>query len=230
MRTRLLTLPAAVLLAVTLAGCGEDGATTAREQPAGSAAEASPTGPTTECTYPAAGSPAREVEPPPEQAAATGEVTATMATSIGDLRMTLPVESAPCAVNSFVSLAEQGYFDDTSCHRLTTRGIYVLQCGDPTGSGSGSPGYSFPDEVTEDTAYPAGTLAMANAGADTNGSQFFLVYERTELPPLYTVFGQVDEASVEAVRKAAKAGTDDANGPGDGAPNTEVTVDAVTID
>ena len=230
MPSRLLILPAALLLAFTLAGCGDDGPTTASESPAGSSsAETSPTGPTADCTYPSAGAAATPVDPPPEQAPASGEVSATMATSIGDLELTLDAESAPCTVNSFVSLAEQGYFDGTRCHRLTTRGIFVLQCGDPTGTGTGGPGYSFPDEVTQDATYPAGTLAMANAGPDTNGSQFFIVYEDTQLPPLYTVFGQVDPASVKLVQQAAEAGTDDANGPGDGAPVTEVAIEGVTI-
>ena len=96
-----------------------------------------------------------------------------------------------------MSLAEQGYFDDTTCHRLTTQGIFVLQCGDPTATGGGGPGYSFEDELDGAEKYPAGTIAMANAGPDTNGSQFFLVYEDTELPPSYTTFGTIDDAGLE---------------------------------
>ena len=230
MASRLLTLPAAALLvALACAGCGDDAPTTATEADTSSEV-GSPSGPTTDCSYPTGGAPARDVEPPPEQAPASGGITATLGTSVGDLRLELDAEAAPCTVNSFVSLAEQGYFDGTSCHRLTTRGIFVLQCGDPTGSGSGGPGYSFPDEVTDDATYPAGTLAMANAGPDTNGSQFFLVYRDTSLPPLYTVFGQVDEASVKAIRQVARGGTDNGNAPGDGAPLTEVTIDGVTVE
>ena len=105
-----------------------------------------------------------------------------------------------------MSLAEQGYFDDTTCHRLTTKGIFVLQCGDPTATGSGGPGYSFEDELDGSEKYPAGTIAMANAGPDTNGSQFFLVYEDTELPPSYTTFGTIDDAGLDVVEEVADAG------------------------
>ena len=107
-----------------------------------------------------------------------------------------------------MSLAEQGYFDATPCHRLTTQGIFVLQCGDPTGTGTGGPGYSFDDELSGDETYPAGTLAMANAGPNTNGSQFFIVYEDTQLPPAYAVFGTVDEAGIKIVQEVAEKGTD----------------------
>ena len=128
-----------------------------------------------------------------------------------------------------MSLAEQGYFDATECHRLTTAGIFVLQCGDPTATGSGGPGYSFADELTGEETYPAGTLAMANAGPDTNGSQFFIVYGDTQLPPAYTVFGTVDEAGVKLVEEVAAEGTDNANGQGDGAPNQAVEIESVTV-
>src|SRR5699024_8063385 len=115
------------------------------------------------CSYPTGSQPAaKDVEVPPQTPQATGEVEA-------DTRG----DGAPCTVNSFLSLAGQEYFDDTDCHRLTTEGIFVLQCGDPTGTGSGGPGYSFADELDGSETYPAGTLAMANAGPDTNGSQFF---------------------------------------------------------
>jgi peptidyl-prolyl cis-trans isomerase B (cyclophilin B) len=229
MPTRLLTVPAALLLLALLGACGEEGSTTTAEEESPTAtAEESPTGETTRCSYQPAGSAAREVETPPEEASAEGEVSATMATSVGDIGVTLDATKAPCTVNSFVSLAEQGYFDDTTCHRLTTQGIFVLQCGDPTGTGTGGPGYSFADEVGEDATYPAGTLAMANAGPDTNGSQFFIVYEDTELPPLYTVFGSVDEQGLAAVQQVAQAGT--TSGAPDGPPKTEVTISGVTLD
>ena len=230
MPTRALTLPAALLLATALAACGTDDGSadeTAAEAP--TATESTASGPTTQCDYPTAGEPAAEASPPPGEAPTSGELTATIATSVGDIGATLDAEGAPCTVGSFVSLARQGYFDGTDCHRLTTAGIFVLQCGDPSGTGAGGPGYSFADELTGEETYPAGTLAMANAGPDTNGSQFFIVYEKTELPPLYTVFGSVDQPGLEAVQGVAKDGADDGNGPGDGAPNTPVTVESVTI-
>lgn len=218
-----------VVASLTLAGCsGSDSGT------------ATDTSPTTgvSCDYPSAGSAAKDVDPPADRASETGTVAVTISTSVGDLHADLDADAAPCTVNSFVSLADQGYFDGTTCHRLTTSGILVLQCGDPTGTGSGGPGYSFDDELgslpkpdSDGTiAYPAGTLAMANAGPSTNGSQFFVVYGDSRLPPAYTVFGSVDDASVAVVKKAAEAGTDNANGPGDGHPTTPVDISKVTVD
>jgi peptidyl-prolyl cis-trans isomerase B (cyclophilin B) len=136
-------------------------------------------------------------------------------------------------VNSFLSLADQGYFDDTSCHRLTTAGIYVLQCGDPTGTGTGGPGYTIPDENLKDSSlkgnvYPAGTVAMANTGQkDSGGSQFFLVYQDSPQPPSYTPFGTVSEAGMKVLKKIADAGEN--TGAGDGAPNATVVIDKATV-
>ncbi len=137
--------------------------------------------------------------------------------SAGDINVDLDAGATPCTVNSFLSLAEQGYFDGTDCHRLTTQGIWVLQCGDPTGTGSGGPGYAFDDELTGAETYPAGTLAMANAGPGTNGSQFFLVYEDSlGLPPDYTVFGTISPEGLKVVQEIGAKGT--ADGAPDGAP------------
>jgi peptidyl-prolyl cis-trans isomerase B (cyclophilin B) len=147
-------------------------------------------------------------------------------------------------VNSLVSLAKQGYFDRTPCHRLSTQGYFVLQCGDPTGTGRGGPGYSFADELVDNDprlqpcgveagqdycTYNAGTVAMANAGADTNGSQFFLVYGNSKFPPDYTVLGNMDAAGLKVVKEIAAAGVGTANGigPGDGAPKDPVIIAAV---
>jgi peptidyl-prolyl cis-trans isomerase B (cyclophilin B) len=235
-------LAAAVLL---LAGCGGHSSTTTDAKDA----SASPTtGGAAHCSYPSdpAGSAGKKVTAPPATPSVTGTVTASVATSIGAIGLSLDASQAPCTVNSFVSLARQGYFDKTSCHRLTTEGIKVLQCGDPSGTGSGGPGYSFDDELTgakalkTDTTltqqagqtiktYPAGTIAMANAGPNTNGSQFFLVYADSPLPPAYTVFGSIDQAGVAAIAKAAQAGTDNSFGQGDGHPKTPVDITSVTI-
>ncbi|WP_395695432.1 peptidylprolyl isomerase [Nocardioides sp.] len=217
----LLLVPAVALLA----SCGSDGSDTATD-----------TGPSTgssvrtvSCDYPSGGQAAKDVDPPSADAPAEGTVDVTLQTSAGDIPLTLDAAATPCAVNSFVSLADQGYFDDTQCHRLTTAGIFVLQCGDPTGSGAGGPGYSFPDELTGKETYPAGTVAMANAGPDTNGSQFFLVYDDTQLSPDYDVIGHLDPSGTAVVKEVAAGGTDDANGPGDGHPTTPVTIDSVTV-
>lgn len=208
--------------ALLLSGCGSDD---------GGDQSATEPGATKTCTYAADGqAPAKEVDLPSEKAAASGTVALTMATSVGDLGLELDAAAAPCTVNSFVSLAEQGYFDGTSCHRLTTGGIHVLQCGDPTGTGTGGPGYTIEDEVDGDETYPAGTLAMARTQApDSGGSQFFIVYGETPLPPDYTVFGTVDDAGLKAVENLAEAGTDNAYGPGDGHPATPVDIESVTV-
>ena len=220
-RRTLAALFAAALLVLT--GCGDDdggGDDTAADQPD------NPDGAT--CEYAEAGEPAKEVDPPATQAAYDGDVPVTIETSAGAIEATLDAASAPCTVNSFTSLASQGYFDGTTCHRLTTDGIFVLQCGDPTASGSGGPGYSFPDELEGDETYGPGTLAMANAGPDTNGSQFFIVYGDSPLDPAYTVFGEVSEEGIGVVEQVAAAGTD--TGASDGAPKTPVEISSVTVD
>jgi peptidyl-prolyl cis-trans isomerase B (cyclophilin B) len=125
---------------------------------------------------------------------------------------------APCTTFSFRFLAERHYFDRTHCHRLTTQGIFVLQCGDPTGTGSGGPGYTFNDENLTGATYPAGTVAMANAGPNTNGSQFFFVWKDTTLAPLYTPFATVIKG-MNVLARIAAAGDDSQNGPGDGYPH-----------
>src|SRR4051812_12953386 len=220
-----------IVAVLTLSGCsGSDSDSgTATDPGPSTSPSTSPSTTGTACDYTTGGSPAsKEVDPPPATATATGKVSVTIATSVGDLAAELDADATPCTVNSFVSLAQQGYFDDTSCHRLTTSGIAVLQCGDPTGTGSGGPGYSFPDELSGDETYPAGTLAMANAGPDTNGSQFFMVYGDTPLPPSYTVFGHLDPAGTKVVEKIAAKGT--AEGGPDGAPATPVIITGVTFD
>ncbi|MFC7494224.1 MULTISPECIES: peptidylprolyl isomerase [unclassified Nocardioides] len=227
MRSRLLVVPALLLSAtVALAGCSDG------DDEGGSAADSAPTD-ATSCDYPSspAGA-AKEVDPPPPSTTVSGTVPATIETSIGDIAVELDADATPCTVSSFVSLAEQGYFDDTTCHRLVTppASIAVLQCGDPTGTGTGGPGYSFADELSGSETYEAGTLAMANAGPDTNGSQFFMVYADSMLPPDYAVFGHLDEASVKLVADAAADGSDNANGANDGRPVTPVDIATVTVD
>ncbi|OQR62236.1 peptidylprolyl isomerase [Streptomyces maremycinicus] len=163
----------------------------------------------------------------------SAKYTMTLATTCGDIGIALKAKAAPHTVNSFSFLAGKGYFDHTKCHRLTTSGIYVLQCGDPTGSGSGGPGYTIPDENLKDASlknniYPAGTIAMANTGqAHTGGSQFFLVYQDSQLPPSYTPFGTVSADGMKVLAKIAAAGEN--TGAGDGAPNATVVIDKATV-
>lgn len=230
MSTRLLSAAAAVLIGCSLAACGSAGTTPttagSSTAPSGDAAPASVT-----CAYPSSGTAAKKVSVPPSKPTVGGTVTGTIETTEGAVPITLDAAKAPCTVNSFVSLATQGYFDNTPCHRLTTSGIYVLQCGDPTGTGSGGPGYSFKDELTGHDTYPAGTIAMANAGANTNGSQFFLCYGSCtglDAQPNYTVFGTISAAGMSVLKKVAAAGEDDAYGAGDGHPTDGVKITGVT--
>jgi peptidyl-prolyl cis-trans isomerase B (cyclophilin B) len=153
--------------------------------------------------------------------------TATVVTNCGTIEIALDGKDAPHTVNSFAFLAGKHYFDNTPCHRLTTRGIFVLQCGDPTGSGSGGPGYTIPDENLKKATYPAGTVAMANTGQPhTGGSQFFLVYRDSQLPPQYTPFGRVTKGL--AVLQAI--GINGSNPPGDGAPVQPVVIESFTVE
>ncbi|OBG75426.1 peptidylprolyl isomerase [Mycobacterium sp. E2462] len=196
------------------------------------------------CQYPASPEPAaKPVKPPRTGKVPTdpAQVSASMATNQGHIGLLLANNESPCTVNSFASLIGQKYFDNTKCHRLTTSpGLAVLQCGDPKGDGTGGPGYQFANEYPTDqyppndpkaqepVLYPRGTLAMANAGPGTNGSQFFLVYKDSQLPPQYTVFGKIQDDGLATLDKIAKAGV--AGGGEDGAPATEVTITSLLLD
>ena len=169
-----------------------------------------------------------KVAPKPDASIAAG-TKIVLDTNCGPIVITTQAKSAPATVASEVFLGKQGYYDKTPCHRLTTSSIFVLQCGDPTGTGSGGPGYTVPDENLPTAAgvnYPAGTVAMANAGPGTSGSQFFLVYKDTTLPPNYTIWGTVT-SGLDLVQAIAKTG--DAGGTGDGAPNQPVVIERATV-
>ncbi|GGW50575.1 peptidyl-prolyl cis-trans isomerase [Streptomyces lucensis JCM 4490] len=159
-----------------------------------------------------------------------------LATTCGDIDIALKTAAAPHTVNSFAFLAGKGYFDHTKCHRLTPEQIFVLQCGDPKGTGMGGPGYTIPDENLKDKilkggTYPAGTVAMANTGQKhTGGSQFFLVYKDSPLPPSYTPFGTVSEAGMKVLKKIADAGAQEADpNTGNTAPNATVVINKATV-
>jgi peptidyl-prolyl cis-trans isomerase B (cyclophilin B) len=185
--------------------------------------------PATHCTYTKNPPAARKVNFPPAKPDSSGKSKAIIVTNRGTIVVDLLNSRAPCTVNSFVSLANQGFFNNTPCPRVTSSGIYVLQCGDPTGTGSGGPGYKFANENTSGATYPAGTLAMANSGGnDTNGSQFFIVYAGGELAPSYTPFGVVVKG-LDIVRNVAEAGNNSSNPAGGGAPNEKVTIESVKI-
>lgn len=215
-RPAILLLPLALF--VSMAGCAL--------RPATSTAAPG----TVTCDYRTGGAPSKPVDPPPWQAvAATGSTHVTFDLGDAKLEADLDRAKAPCTVNSFESLATQGYYTGTECHRLSTSGIFILQCGDPTGTGKGGPGYAFDDEVSPDTKYPAGSIAMANAGPNTNGSQFFLVYADTPLPPKYTVFGQLDQASTEVIAERAHQGHDASFPDGTGRPLVPTSFKSVTL-
>lgn len=193
-------IPLVVLASLSLLqllGCGDANSSSPKDEVVQAVA----------CAYPSDGDPAKPVDPPSTTDVKTvGTVTATVHLSAGDVKITMDRASTPCTVNSFESLAQQGYFDDTACHRLVDDRIFVLQCGDPSGTGRGGPGYSFADETNASMTYPAGTVAMANAGPDTNGSQFFMVWAESPLPPKYTVFGTMDKAGLDVVAGIAAQG------------------------
>jgi serine/threonine protein kinase/cyclophilin family peptidyl-prolyl cis-trans isomerase len=200
-------------------------------------------GATKTCVYTAAGQAARPVSLPSSKTNPSAVYTAVLRTNRGDIAVKLLNSQAPCTVNSFAHLAKAGFWDNSQCHRLSTSGdLYMLQCGDPTATasatlncssdlvGTGGPGYEFASENLAKATYPAGTVAMANSGTpDSNGSQFFLVYKDTTLPPDYTPFGTVT-SGLGILQDVASAGTSCTfAGAGGGVPREKVIIDSVTI-
>lgn len=222
---------ALLLLPLVLTGCGNgSGGGTAKPAEKG------------RCTYVPSGDAVKKADLPPSNPRSGAPAKVTIRTDRGDIPVTLDADKAPCTVNSFLSLADQGFFDRTRCHRLVTGGLNVLQCGDPSGTGAGGPGYEFKDELLRQDprlqpclgqvdpqtnrqvcTYSAGTVAMANSGPDTNGSQFFLVYADSPLPAAYTVFGRMSAAGLKVVRGVAQHG----NAADGVAPKQSVTIDSV---
>ncbi|MCG5456956.1 peptidylprolyl isomerase [Micromonospora sp. PSH03] len=178
--------------------------------------------------------------PDPRRTPARGSVRVTLATNHGPIGLTVDRAAAPCTVQSFLHLVNKRFYDRTPCHRLTAYPtLSVLQCGDPSGTGEGGPGYRYRDELPTDLppaptdptgerrVYARGVLAMANAGPDTNGSQFFLVYANSALRPNYTIFGEVDGAGLATLDRIAAGGvapTAEDPAPVDGAPALPVTI------
>ncbi len=239
-RLALLVIP---LLLATTAACGEDDSE-------GSSGAESPGA--SDYGTEGAGEAARDVDPPPGDPVTEEAVRATIATDRGDIGVSLDGDKTPCAVNSFLSLAEQDYFDDTPCHRLVTDGIFVLQCGDPSGTGQQGPGYTVPDELPSPDprltncqdqggaticTYPAGTIAMAKGGdpstglplPDSAGSQFFLVYKDSLLPEGYQVIGRMTAAGLKVVRDVAAKGAENPDETGNTAPRLPTTITEVKV-
>lgn len=223
---RPIRIAAAALLSLFLvASC----ASTSSSIPVAAGPASSSSGADVTCSYPSNGrAPAKAVTPPAATEPKTGIVDVTISLTGGDVKIAMDRSKTPCTIGSFVHLATSGYFDDTRCHRLTiSAALHVLQCGDPTGTGRGGPGYGFDDETDPSMTYPAGTVAMANTGQPgSNGSQFFLVYADSKLPPNYTVFGKIT-SGLDLLVKIAAAGTD--NGTDDGGPASPVVIGKVAV-
>lgn len=211
---------------VALSTLGKDSPTRA-----GGTASATATGLTAAgCAQPPKplGTTAKGLKLPDKQTAAGKTFTATLATNCGDIVVSLDGAKAPQTVASFNQLAKVGYWVDSPCHRLTTSGIYVLQCGDPTGTGSGTPGYGFGVENAPASGlYPRGTLAMARTqdAQKGNGGQFFIVYKDTTLPGGYSIFGTVT-SGMDIVDKIAAKGS---SPQGDGAPVAPISILSVSV-
>ena len=189
-------------------------------------------GATTTCEYVQTGLAARPVRLPSETAVPTsGTVTYVLAMTNGNVRLTLDRVRAPCTVHSFSSLADQGFFTATRCPRLVDKTFFILQCGDPSGSGKGGPGYTFASEIDGTESYTKGVVAMANSGPNLNGSQFFLVWDdSTSLNSnrSYTIFGTMDAASRDVVASMAGEGEDGTDPRGGGRPNNPCEIIKVT--
>jgi len=229
-------------------GSGKSASASASKSPTSSpSASASATAvaePAHHCAYTAASPAAKKVSLPPTAPDYTTGYQATLNTNQGKITFNLLNSKATCTVNSFVHLAEAGYFDNTQCHRLLTSGIYVLQCGDPYATsttdltcsstsrvGSGTPGYDFASENLTDAKYPAGTVAMANEGtATSNGSQFFIVYKDSTsgLTASYTPFATVS-SGLDVLQNVAKDGYSCQYAQAGGPPKEKVIIDSVTI-
>jgi peptidyl-prolyl cis-trans isomerase B (cyclophilin B) len=245
---------AAVGLVYWLANLGDGDTSAASTNTPSTEPTAPPAGKTTEgpCKY--AETPGEQSPKPvglPTDAAETpktGAVKVNFKTSQGEIPVTLDRAKAPCTVQSMEFLVKAKFFDATKCHRLTGgEGLKVLQCGDPTGTGGGGPGFTIPDEFPTDLkpaasggsdqqgrplmTYPKGALAVANTGQPNSGSsQFFLVYGDSTLPAAYTIFGTIDAAGLTTVEKIAAGGiTPGERGPDDGAPKLETTIEAATV-
>jgi cyclophilin family peptidyl-prolyl cis-trans isomerase len=166
---------------------------------------------------------------PPAMAIDTNkQYTATISTNVGDMKAELYTKEAPNTVNNFVFLAREGFYNGVPFHRIISG--FMVQTGDPTGTGRGGPGYRFADELPKEREYEPGTLAMANAGPNTQGSQFFVVHAdlRGKLQKNYTIFGKVTEGQ-DVLDKIAKTPVKASPGGEQSTPTQDVHINAVTI-
>jgi peptidyl-prolyl cis-trans isomerase B (cyclophilin B) len=228
---------AGVISLILLSG-GGSGSTASTAAATGSATPtAAKSGTTTtvgSCTYTSTGqAPSRAVSlPAAASTVSTKPATMTIVTSLGTMKADLDAAAAPCTVHALLDLAQAKFFNNTQCHRETTDGIFVLQCGDPTATGQGGPGFQYKNENTKDVNYNRGVIAMANAGADTNGSQFFINYKdpaasgAQALAGKYTVVGKITQG-LDILDKITSPGVE--GGGTDGTPASKPVITSLTI-
>jgi peptidyl-prolyl cis-trans isomerase B (cyclophilin B) len=247
-------LIAALLVVFLPSGSGKNASASASKSPSASASASSSAAtvaePAHHCTYTKATPVSKDVGFPPSAPDYTASYQATIKTNLGPITVNLLNDKATCTVNSFVHLAEAGFFNNTQCHRLlTSGGVYVLQCGDAYATsttkldcgisstvGTGTPGYQYASENLTNATYPAGTVAMANEGtATSNGSQFFIVYKDStsglngSSGPSYTPFATVS-SGLDIVQNVAKDGYSCTyTQAGGGVPKKKVIIESVTI-
>ncbi|NLT54135.1 MAG: peptidylprolyl isomerase [Actinomycetales bacterium] len=214
---------------------GDDSSSTAAQPTPAPSASATPTttakNPCKPVTVTPPATPKSWASVPSKDGAGDKTWNVTLGTNCGDIRLSLDGEKAPQAVSSMLHLIKGDFYTGSACHRLTTDGLYVLQCGDPTGSGTGSPGYSYGpiENAPKNDVYPAGTIAMARQGnkGDSMGSQFFLVYKKSTIPSDsaggYTILGKITDG-LDIVKKIAAGGTVD--GGGDGSPMFPIAIES----
>jgi peptidyl-prolyl cis-trans isomerase B (cyclophilin B) len=168
--------------------------------------------------------------PPDPRPTPTTDKTAVFNTNLGKITVELDAKNAPCNVQSIEYLISKKFYDSTACPRSVNEGIFVVQCGDPSGTTSGGPSYTTKDENLKTAQYTAGTLAMANSGANTNGSQFFFITKDSSsgLSKNYTVIGHVT-GGLNILQKVAQSGDDGTNTAGGGRPNTDLIFKTVRL-
>jgi len=244
-------LVAALVVVFLPSGGAKKASASASKSPSASASASATTSaatvaePAHHCAYTKATPVSKNVGLPAATPDYAGSYQATIKTNLGPITVSLLNSKATCTVNSFIHLAQTGYFNNTQCHRLLTSGIYVLQCGDAYATastklncsttstvGTGTPGYEYASENLTNAKYPAGTVAMANGGtATSNGSQFFIVYKDSSsgLGTSYTPFATVS-SGLNIIQNVAKGGTSCTYPQaGGGVPKEKVIIDNVTI-
>jgi peptidyl-prolyl cis-trans isomerase B (cyclophilin B) len=232
LRINKVSLSLVVIAALTLTACGNTTTETTSSAPSPSEEVTQPA-PVTEsgitCSETKAKAQEPKLIPTPSAVLTKFPKSFTLVTNCGDIVISTVGSKAPFTMTSIAALAKGGFYDNSLCHRLTTQGLFVLQCGDPTATGSGGPEFTYPDEnlpQNVENNYPEGTVAMANSGPNTNGSQFFLVYANTTLAPSYTIWGTIT-SGLDIVKAIAKAGA--VGGAPDGKPAKTIAISKVLV-